>query len=56
LAAVIQDEFDVEPELVKGGGGIFDVEANGKMIFSKHVTGRFPEHAEVLSQLEKVAT
>ena len=33
------------------GGGIFDVHADGELIFSKHQTGRFPEHSEVLDQL-----
>jgi selenoprotein W-related protein len=41
----------VESELVKGSGGIFDVEVDGQLIFSKHETNRFPEHAEILNQL-----
>jgi selT/selW/selH-like putative selenoprotein len=44
----------VQPELIAGGGGIFDVKADGKLIFSKHETGRFPEHDEVLTALEKM--
>ena len=38
-------------ELIKGGKGVFDVKADGALIFSKHEAGRFPEHDEVLSQL-----
>lgn len=53
MAAAIQDEFGVQPELIEGGGGIFDVKADGKLVFSKHDTGRFPEHDEVLDALEK---
>jgi selenoprotein W-related protein len=41
----------IECELIKGGGGIFDVIADGKKIYSKHDTGVFPEHDEVISQL-----
>ena len=37
--------------MIEGGGGIFDVIADGKLIFSKHEVDRFPEHDEVLSQL-----
>ncbi len=42
----------VEAELVAGGGGIFDVKADGKLIFSKHKVGRFPETEEILGQLK----
>ncbi|MHC4067714.1 MAG: Rdx family protein, partial [Planctomycetota bacterium] len=48
LAEAIKGRFNVESELIKGGGGIFDVHLNGDLIYSKHETGRFPEHDEVL--------
>ncbi len=51
LAASIRDEFGVESELIKGGGGIFDVAVDGRPIYSKHESGRFPEDEEILSQL-----
>jgi selT/selW/selH-like putative selenoprotein len=38
-------------QLIEGGGGIFDVVVDGQKIYSKHETGRFPEHDEILSQL-----
>ena len=38
-------------ELIRGGGGIFNVEVDGKLIFSKQQTGRFPEEQEILDQL-----
>lgn len=31
---------------------MFDVKADGKLVFSKHQTGRFPEDQEVLAALE----
>jgi selT/selW/selH-like putative selenoprotein len=34
-----------------GGGGVFDVTVDGKLLFSKHQHGRFPTEAEILSQL-----
>jgi selT/selW/selH-like putative selenoprotein len=37
--------------LIQGSGGVFDVRANGDLIYSKQQTGRFPEHAEVLNKL-----
>ena len=32
---------------MKGNGGIYDVECDGAMLFSKHEVGRFPEPGEV---------
>jgi selenoprotein W-related protein len=51
LAAAIRSEFGVEAGLVKGDNGIFDVEVDGRRIFSKHEVGRFPENDEVLALL-----
>jgi selenoprotein W-related protein len=45
--------MDVSAELAKGGGGIFDVEMDGEIVFSKKQAGRFPEHEEVLASLRK---
>ncbi len=53
MAARIKQEFAVEPRLIEGDNGIFDVKLDGRMIFSKHKTGRFPEHEEVLSALRQ---
>jgi selenoprotein W-related protein len=41
----------VEPALQHGGGGVFDVTVDGKLVFSKHKEGRFPEHEEILRAL-----
>lgn len=30
---------------------MFDVHADGKLVFSKHREGRFPEHDEILGAL-----
>lgn len=51
MAARIKEQTGQEPELVAGGGGVFDVVADGQLVYSKHETGRFPEDDEVLSQL-----
>ena len=34
-------------EFIGGGGGVFDVVVDGRLIFSKHQTGRFPEPGEI---------
>jgi selenoprotein W-related protein len=41
----------VQSELIKGSGGVFDVTADGKLVYSKHQTGRFPDNAEVVQAL-----
>lgn len=35
--------------LIAGSDGIFDVEVDGKMIFSKKKIGRFPELNEIIA-------
>ena len=51
LAESIERETGAEAELVRGDNGIFDVELDGRRIYSKKETGRFPEHEEVLAEL-----
>lgn len=43
----MKEALEVESELVAGGGGIFDVIVDGRKIYSKFETGRFPEKGEV---------
>lgn len=43
----------VESELIRGGNGVFDVVVDGRTIFSKDSTGRFPEDEEILSALKE---
>jgi selenoprotein W-related protein len=47
----VKDTFGIDSELIEGSNGIFDVAADGAMVFSKHETGRFPEHDEVIDAL-----
>ncbi|HEY6221959.1 MAG TPA: Rdx family protein, partial [Candidatus Eisenbacteria bacterium] len=39
--------------LLPGGGGVFDVSVDGKIIFSKKSVGRFPEEGEIVRMLQK---
>ncbi|HCP33421.1 MAG: Rdx family protein [SAR324 cluster bacterium] len=36
-----------EIELIEGSNGIFDVEIDGKLVFSKYKTARFPNDGEL---------
>lgn len=52
---MLHDYYEQLPggvELIPGSGGIFEVEINGKNIFSKEHAGRFPEENEIESKLE----
>jgi predicted Rdx family selenoprotein len=53
LAARISKEFGIEPELIKGGNGIFDMVADNKLIFSKPRIGRFPDEEKIIKLLRK---
>lgn len=47
MAAEFKERFRVEPQLVKGSGGVFEVIVDGALLFSKRALGRFPEEGEV---------
>ena len=53
MAAAVSDRFGIEAELIKGKNGVFDVVADGNLVFSKHETGRFPQNDEILKVLGK---
>ena len=43
----------VQATLVAGSGGIFDVVVDGKLVYSKAETGRFPDPGEIVDKLKK---
>ncbi len=51
MEATLKKELGAEVVLIKGRGGIFDVTADGKPVYSKHATGRFPEENEVVEAI-----
>jgi selT/selW/selH-like putative selenoprotein len=42
----------VTPELVSGGGGIFDVHLDGELVYSKFESGGFPNEMELVGKLK----
>jgi selT/selW/selH-like putative selenoprotein len=52
LAAEIQQATGMRPELIEGSGGVFEIEANGKLIFSKKRLDRFPRENEIVQLLQ----
>ncbi len=53
MAADIMDRYKVEAELIPSGGGVFEVEFQGELVFSKKASGRFPDHEEVFQEIDK---
>lgn len=46
----------MKPALVEGSGGVFEVQVDGKLVFSKKATGRFPDpEKEIFPHLERRA-
>lgn len=44
----MKKELGAETELVGSGGGVFEITADGKLVFSKRKLGRFPHDGEVV--------
>jgi len=53
VAAELKDAFSVETKLIEGSKGIFDVKVDGKLVYSKYETNRFPEEGEVAQRIGK---
>lgn len=53
LAATIQQRFGLAAELVRSSGGVFEIELDGHLLFSKKAERRFPGEGEVEERLEK---
>jgi len=53
MEARIRDEFpDATVELIESSGGVFEVEKDGELIYSKKSTGRHAEWEDVRHTLE----
>jgi len=52
VADELRENFGIEAKQVEGRGGIFEVAADGKIVFSKKATGRFPNNGEVTTLLK----
>jgi hypothetical protein len=47
----LNSETEHDARIEPGGKGQFDVVADGELLFSKHESGRFPEHVEIRALL-----
>ena len=56
MQAAIKDKYGITANLKEGAGGIFTVFIEGKMAYNNQETYRFPEHAEIFAEIDKVKT
>lgn len=55
MAAELRERFPgIEVRLIPGGGGIFEVVADGRTVFSKKQAGRHAEPGEVSELLHRL--
>ena len=52
LAEAIAAEFGIKPDFIKSGGGVFEIEVDGELVFSKKKQLRFPEQKEIIDILK----
>ncbi|MBU0731036.1 MAG: Rdx family protein [Proteobacteria bacterium] len=52
MGAEIQKKISAEVEYIAGSGGIFEIVADGREIFSKRKIGRFPDASEIIKILK----
>ena len=53
LAADIKDALNIDADLIRSSGGVFEVKRDGTLIFSKRSLGRFPKTEEILAKLRE---
>jgi selT/selW/selH-like putative selenoprotein len=51
LQEAIKNQFGIVATLIEGHGGAFEVKVDGRRIFSKLKTFRFPENDEILDAI-----
>lgn len=54
--AALRERFGdaVDTKLVPGGRGVFDVDADGRRLFSKHEVHRFPDAGEIEARIAEL--
>ena len=53
LADEIKQNTGIVPTLEPGSGGVYDISADGTLLYSKHKTGSFPDNNEILAKIRK---
>jgi len=51
LAALLKKHCSVDAQLIKSSGGVFEVVIDGDLVYSKKVTGEFPDEMKLIKKL-----
>jgi selenoprotein W-related protein len=49
----LKNGLGLQAELIESGGGVFEIEYGGNLVFSKKNLGRFPNEGEILKLIKK---
>lgn len=49
----MEKQLKVKPALIEGSGGVFEIEVNKKLIYSKIETGEFPDNDQLIKKIKK---
>jgi len=52
LQAAIKDKYGITAALKEGAGGIFEVDIDGKTVYSNQTTYRFPTNEEIFAKID----
>ena len=52
MAAELKQALAIESKLIEGGKGIFDVKVDGRLVYSKYKTNKFPDSGEVAKLID----
>jgi len=52
VADELRQALGIEPTLIPDRSGVFDVVVGQKLVFSKFITGRFPDPGELSDKLK----
>jgi predicted Rdx family selenoprotein len=56
LQAAIKAKYGMSAALKEGSGGVFFVDIDGKRVWDNQITYRFPEDAEIFTEIDKLKT
>ncbi len=51
MAEKLKTSLKLETDLIEGRNGIFDVELDGKLVYSKNKTGEFPDEESLIQKI-----
>jgi selenoprotein W-related protein len=48
---LLKKNCDLDVELIRSTGGVFEVVVNGRLVYSKKQTGEFPDEVQMVQRL-----